>query len=210
MIAIIDYNAGNLTSVARAVSYLGFENKITNDVKEIINAERIIFPGVGAAGSAMQSLKHLALDQVIKDAFQDRKPILGICLGSQIILGHSEENDTPCLELIQGTVRTFPNEIKTVEGEKLRLKIPHMGWNSVKIEYHHPVLSGIQEFDEFYFVHGYYPQPDNPQYVIGTTGYGITFASIIGCKNLFATQFHLEKSGRPGLRMLENFCNWKP
>ncbi len=208
MIAIIDYNAGNLTSVKRAVSYLGFQCIVTNDVKEITNAERIIFPGVGAAGSAMDSLKRLSLDSAIKDVFAVGKPILGICLGTQIILSHSEEDDTPCLGLVNGYVRNFPNEIKSEDGSFL--KIPHMGWNNINIKSKHPVLSGIREDDEFYFVHGFYPDPDDSKYVIGTTVYGMSFASIIGFKNIIATQFHTEKSGKPGLALLKNFCKWEP
>ncbi len=208
MIAIIDYDAGNLTSVARAVHHIGFECIVTNDISEITKAERIIFPGVGAAGSAMNSLKRLGLDTAIKQAFLSGKPILGICLGTQIIMGRSEENDVPCLGLINGHVRAFPADIKSEDG--IRLKIPHMGWNRIKIKSKHPVLSDVQEDDEFYFVHGYYPDPDDFQHVLGTTDYGISFASIIGFKNIIATQFHPEKSGKPGLAMLKNFCMWEP
>jgi len=208
MIAIIDYNAGNLTSVARAVSHIGFQCLVTRDTKEILKAERIIFPGVGAAGSAMVSLKSKGLDSAITEAFSMGTPILGICLGTQVILGHSEENDTPCLGLINGLVRAFQAD-KITENEG-RLKIPHMGWNSVEIKKEHPVLSGMGEDDEFYFVHGFFPDPENREHILGITNYGILFASVVGFKNLFATQFHLEKSGKPGLRMLENFCKWNP
>ena len=208
MIAIIDYNAGNLTSVARAVSHIGFQCLVTRDTKEILKAERIIFPGVGAAGSAMVSLKSKGLDSAITEAFSMGTPILGICLGTQVIMGHSEENDTPCLGLINGLVRAFQaDKIKENGG---RLKIPHMGWNSVEIKKEHPVLSGMGEDDEFYFVHGFFPDPENREHILGITNYGILFASVVGFKNLFATQFHLEKSGKPGLRMLENFCKWNP
>ena len=208
MIAIIDYNAGNLTSVARAVSHIGFQCLVTRDTKEILKAERIIFPGVGAAGSAMASLKSKGLDSAITEAFSMGTPILGICLGTQVIMGHSEENDTPCLGLINGLVRAFQAD-KITENEG-RLKIPHMGWNSVEIKKEHPVLSGMGEDDEFYFVHGFFPDPENREHILGITNYGILFASVVGFKNLFATQFHLEKSGKPGLRMLENFCKWNP
>ena len=208
MIAIIDYNAGNLTSVARAVSHIGFQCLVTRDTKEILKAERIIFPGVGAAGSAMVSLKSKGLDSAITEAFSMGTPILGICLGTQVIMGHSEENDTPCLGLINGLVRAFQADTTTENGG--RLKIPHMGWNSVEIKKEHPVLSGMGEDDEFYFVHGFFPDPENREHILGITNYGILFASVVGFKNLFATQFHLEKSGKPGLRMLENFCRWNP
>ncbi|MCP4373739.1 MAG: imidazole glycerol phosphate synthase subunit HisH [Deltaproteobacteria bacterium] len=208
MIAIIDYKAGNLTSVARAVSHIGFQCLITSDTKEILKAERIIFPGVGAAGSAMESLKRTGIDSVIADAFSKGTPILGICLGTQVIMGHSEENETPCLGMVNGLVRAFQADKATENGS--RLKIPHMGWNSVVIKKGHPVLSGIDRNDEFYFVHGFYPDPEDPEHIFGTTTYGIKFASIVGFENLFATQFHIEKSGKPGLKMLENFCKWEP
>ena len=208
MIAIIDYDAGNLTSVQRAVSYLGIECMITKQRVEIEAAERIIFPGVGAAGAAMQSLQRSGLDQAFKAALAAGKPVLGICIGSQIILAHSEENDTPCLGILKGTVRSFSPDNRSAEGHKL--KIPHMGWNGLDIKQPHPLLSGVGSSDEFYFVHSYYPEPQNPDCVIAVTNYGIPFASIVGFDNLFATQFHLEKSGPAGLKILHNFCKWKP
>jgi len=208
MIAIIDYDAGNLTSVSRAVSHLGIESVITRDEAEIKAAERIIFPGVGAAGAAMGSLQRSGLDVLIKEELANGKPILGICLGSQIILTHSEENDTPCLGVIDGTVRAFALDSQLEDGQKL--KIPHMGWNGINIVKSHPLLSGVGAADEFYFVHSYYPDPQDSDFMIAATDYGIAFASIVGFNNLFATQFHLEKSGRPGLKILENFCKWTP
>jgi glutamine amidotransferase len=208
MIVIIDYDAGNLASVFRAVSHLGYSCAITKDVHEIKAADRIIFPGVGAAGSAMESLHLSRLDVVIKEAFANGKPILGICLGSQIILTHSEENSTSCLGILGGTVRAFTPDRQTEDGRKL--KIPHMGWNGIRIEKSHPLLSGVQADDEFYFVHSYYPDPQDVDTVISLTDYGISFASIVGLNNLFATQFHLEKSGRAGLKILDNFCKWTP
>ena len=208
MIAIIDYDAGNLASVFRAVSHLGYSCAITKDVKEIQAAQRIIFPGVGAAGAAMESLRRSGLDVVIKEAFAEGKPILGICLGSQIILAHSEENATSCLGILDGTVRAFAFDHRSEDDQKL--KIPHMGWNGIRTEKSHPLLSGLGADDEFYFVHSYYPDPQDAEIAIAVTDYGISFASIVGLKNLFATQFHLEKSGRPGLRILDNFCKWTP
>ena len=206
MIAIIDYDAGNLTSVQRAVLHLGLDCMITKEKAEIEAAERIIFPGVGAAGAAMQSLKRYGLDRALREALAGGKPVLGICIGSQIILTHSEENDTPCLGILDGTVRSFPSVNRSEDGKKL--KIPHMGWNGLDIKQPHPLLSGVSASDEFYFVHSYYPQPQNPDCVIAVTNYGITFASIVGLNNLFATQFHLEKSGPAGLKILDNFCKW--
>jgi len=207
MIAIIDYDAGNLTSVARAVSHIGFESVVTNDIEKISQAERIIFPGVGAAGSAMESLKRLGLDAVIRKISEEGKPVLGICLGTQIIMEYSEENNnTRCLGIINGKTRGFLPEMKE-NGNSL--KIPHMGWNRVNVRQEHPVLAGINPEDEFYFVHSFYPSPENPAHVLGETGYGIDFASVIGFRNIIATQFHPEKSGKPGLALLKNFCSWK-
>ncbi|MBW1793760.1 MAG: imidazole glycerol phosphate synthase subunit HisH [Deltaproteobacteria bacterium] len=206
MIAIIDYKAGNLMSVKRAVEKLGFACLVTQRQEEILNSERVIFPGVGAAGKAMADLRHLGLDKVLKQYFEAGKPILGICLGAQIILDNSEENDARCLGLIPGSVKQFPLPLFS-EGNE-RLKIPHMGWNGVNLRKRHPVLEGIMPTDEFYFVHAYYPLPASDEYVVGTTGYGIEFPSVIGYKNLIAMQFHPEKSGTAGLRILENFCTW--
>jgi glutamine amidotransferase len=208
MIAIIDYKAGNLTSVARAVAHLGVACAITHDRRQIRDAERIIFPGVGAAGAAMGSLKREGLDAVLREQFEGGKPILGICIGMQVALDYSEENDTPCLGLIAGRVCAFPSRLTGEDGRPL--KIPHMGWNRIALRAPHPLTAGIDPQDQFYFVHGYYPQPENDAGVLATTDYGISFPAIIECRNLAATQFHPEKSGRPGLRLLANFCHWKP
>jgi glutamine amidotransferase len=208
MIAIIDYQAGNLASVARAVKYLGYPEMVTRDPKAIAKADRIIFPGVGAAGSAMASLKATGLDQALHRAFDEGTPILGICLGTQVIMGHSQENATPCLDLVPGEVEEFEEGLK--DGGGNRLKVPQMGWNGVKPANSHPLLEGLTTEDEFYFVHSYFPRPRNEAHIIATTHYGITFPSVVGRRNLVATQFHLEKSGRPGLRLLTNFLNWQP
>jgi imidazole glycerol-phosphate synthase subunit HisH len=208
MIAIIDYDAGNLASVSRAISHLGISCRITKNIDEIKAAERVIFPGVGAAGAAMDSLRRSGLDIAIKEAFSGGKPILGICLGSQIILTRSEENNTSCLGIIDGSVRAFAPDRRSAGGQKL--KIPHMGWNGIHIKKPHPLLSGVEAGDEFYFVHSYFPMPQDDRSVVAVTDYGISFASIVGFNNLFATQFHLEKSGPAGLKILENFCKWTP
>ncbi len=208
MIAVIDYEAGNLTSVSRALGYLGFPNTVTGDPAIISQAERVIFPGVGSAGAAMDSLKRLGLHTLIKSLWQSGKPILGICLGTQIILGHSEEHDTPCLGIIDGRVRMFDPGDREDDGNPI--KIPHMGWNRISVKKDHPVLAGLKDEDEFYFVHSYYPAPVSADQIIGTTRYGREFASVIGSGNLVATQFHPEKSGRAGLNLLKNFCEWKP
>jgi imidazole glycerol-phosphate synthase subunit HisH len=206
MIAIIDYKAGNLKSVERALNRLGFPCRITNEKKEISGAERIIFPGVGAAGKAIEDLIHLGLDKTLRQVFETGKPVLGICLGAQIILDESEENNAKCLGLIEGKAKSFPSPLFSLKQE--RLKIPHMGWNDVCLSGKHPVLEGITPRDEFYFVHSYYPMPASNEFIIGTTDYGMDFPSIIGNKNLLAMQFHPEKSGEPGLRILKNFCMW--
>jgi len=206
MVAIIDYKAGNLMSVECAVKKLGFSCCVTRSAEEVRGSESIIFPGVGAAGEAMVNLRDLGLDKVLKEVFEVHKPILGICLGAQIILEASQENDVQCLGIIKGDVKLFPRPLFSEENN--RLKIPHMGWNGIHVRKSHPVLKGIMPADEFYFVHAYYPLPALDDYVIGTTGYGIEFPSIIGYENLIAVQFHPEKSGRAGLRILRNFCTW--
>ncbi len=207
MIAIVDYKAGNLTSVARAVRHLGFGCRITQDPEAIVKAKRVIFPGVGAAGSAMADLKALGLDQALREVFKAGKPLLGICLGTQIIMDFSEENETPCLGLIPGRVRRFPNPLPGPEGRPL--KVPHMGWNGVQFLSEHPVLKGVPPESQFYFVHTYYPDPREAGDLLGLTEYGMRFPSAIARGNLAAFQFHPEKSGPPGLKLLENFCLWE-
>lgn len=206
MIAIIDYKAGNLTSVKRALDSIGVDSVITSDYSTIVNAERIIFPGVGAAGKAIADLRSQKLDLALKEAVENKKPVMGICLGTQIILDRSDENNAECLGLVKGEVTRFPDDLKDADGRKL--KVPHMGWNSVTFKGSHPVFAGVPEESEFYFVHSYYPAPALPEKVLGETEYGITFTSVIVSENLVAMQFHPEKSGKPGLKILENFCNW--
>ncbi|MGQ9921182.1 MAG: imidazole glycerol phosphate synthase subunit HisH [Desulfobacca sp.] len=205
MIAILDYQAGNLASVARSCQALTSGVVVTQDPAVVARAERIIFPGVGAAREAMSHLRRLGLDLALQEAWAAGKPILGICLGAQIILTHSAEGDTPCLGLLSGDVRRLDPR-GGVSGE--RLKIPHMGWNQVRVVQEHPVLAGIPAGAEFYFVHSFYPHPATPELVLGVTEYGQEFPSIIGAGNILATQFHPEKSGRFGLLLLENFLRW--
>ncbi|HLD48410.1 MAG TPA: imidazole glycerol phosphate synthase subunit HisH, partial [Desulfobaccales bacterium] len=197
MIVIIDYQAGNLTSVVRSLKALGVEGTVTQDPAVVAQATRVIFPGVGAAGKAMATLRELGLDQALRQSFQRRIPILGICLGAQIILEHSEENDAACLGLLPGRTRALSRS----EG----LKIPHMGWNRVRFLRDHPVFKGLPEGAEYYFVHSYYPAPTEASMVVGVTDHGLEFPSAIGWRNLVATQFHPEKSGRFGLQILQNF-----
>ncbi len=201
MIAIIDYNAGNLTSVKRALDYLGLDSTVSADPRVLRSAERLIFPGVGHATSAMTTLRERGLDLVLETAFTAGTPILGICLGTQIILSRSEEGDTPCLGIIEGNVPRF----KLTDPA---LKIPHMGWDSVRLVRQHPVLRDIKPGDEFYFVHSFYPQPSDPAAVIGLGDYEIEFPAIIGRNNLIALQFHPEKSASAGLGILKNFSTW--
>jgi len=208
MIGIIDYLAGNLTSVARALSYFGYDWVISSDIKKLKKAERIIFPGVGAAKSAMESLKKFGLDEFLKEAFLKGVPILGICLGTQIIFEISEEDGgTQTLGLLRGKVVRFPEPL-IWNGEKL--KVPHMGWNKVKWIRTHPVFKGLDPDYEYYFVHSYYGVPESEDVVCGITFYGVNFVSAIAYKNLVAVQFHPEKSGKPGLQILKQFCEWKP
>jgi glutamine amidotransferase len=211
MLAILDYDAGNLASVERAVRRLGASCVVTRDAEEIRRASRIVFPGVGAAGSAMESVRRYGLDKALKEALAAGKPVLGICLGTQIIMGHSEENNTVCLGLVPGNVARFPEELRDVAGA--RLKVPQMGWNSVRLTERgktHPVFAGLLPEHQFYFVHSYQPRPENPEHVLGETDYGIVFPSVIGRANLVAVQFHPEKSGEPGLALLGNFLRWTP
>jgi glutamine amidotransferase len=200
MVVIIDYQAGNLTSVVRSLKALGVAGEVTQDPAVVAAAARIVFPGVGAAGTAMAILKDLKLDQALRTAFAKGVPILGICLGAQVVLEYSEENDTPCLGLLPGRTRVLPRQPG--------LKIPHMGWNTVRFLKDHPIFQGLPEAAEYYFVHSYYPAPAAESMVLGVTEHGITFPSVMGWRNLVATQFHPEKSGRFGLQLLENFLAW--
>lgn len=202
MIEIVDYQAGNLTSVKRALDFLGIESRITGDPAHIRAGSRIIFPGVGAAGSAVRTLKESGLWDALLDAYKRGTPILGICLGTQIILSHSEESDTTCLGIIPGEVRRFRLDDPA-------LKIPHMGWNGLQILRPHPLLAHVKANDQFYFVHSYYPQPDSTDDVVAVTEYETEFPSVIARGNLFATQFHLEKSGPVGLGILKAFAQWE-
>ncbi len=201
MNVIVDYDAGNLRSVQRACAEVGFDACITSDGSAVAHAARIIFPGVGAAGSAMRTLRERKLDVALKHAFANGTPMLGICLGLQISLDHSEENDQVTLGLIPGEVKRFRFD------DPMR-KIPHMGWNEVKVVRTHPVLDGVEAGDEFYFVHAYYPAPANVGDIYALTDYEGEFCSAAGHGNYFATQFHPEKSGRVGLELLSRFFSW--
>jgi len=199
---IVDYDAGNLKSVQRACAEVGVRAVISSDPVRLLEAERVIFPGVGAAGSAIRSLRATGLDTALKSAIGAGKPVLGICLGLQISMDHSEEQDTRTLGIVPGAVRRF-------RFDRPDLKIPHMGWNEVRPVQPHPLLEGIEPGDEFYFVHGYYPAPARTEHTFALTDYETEFASAVGLGSYFATQFHPEKSGRVGLRLLEKFTRWQ-
>ena len=201
MIAIVDYDAGNLRSVQRACRAVGVDAVITRDPEALVRADHIIFPGIGAAPSAVASLRASGLFEALGEAYAAGTPLLGICVGTQLVLERSEEGDTPGLGFIEGATVRF-------EGLDATLKIPHIGWNAVAIERPHPLLAGIRDGDEFYFVHSYYPRPAQETDVYATTCYGVRFCSALGRGNLFATQFHPEKSGRFGLGLLERFAKW--
>ena len=203
MIAIIDYEGGNLASVLRALDYLGHEARITADTAQVSAADRVIFPGVGSAQATMRNLRASGLDAVIADVVAAGTPFLGICIGVQVIFEHSEEEDTTCLGLVPGRVQRFPSE---VGGE--RLKIPQIGWNQVSYTKPHPLFVGAPDGQAYYFVNSYRPVPDDDSVVFATASHGVEFLCVIGQRNLVATQFHLEKSGEMGLKMLENFCRW--
>ena len=206
MIAIIDYEAGNLTSVARALTYLGYKNEITFTAETIRNAERVIFPGVGAAKATMQTLQKRGLNEVLKDFFRTGKPMLGICIGIQILFEHSEEEDAECLNLLPGYVKKYPTTATKTRTETL--KVPQIGWNEVYQTKPHAIFKDVPNPAHFYFVNSYYPEPASEDIVIGKTKYGLEFCSAIAQDNLIATQFHLEKSGRVGLKMLNNFLEF--
>jgi glutamine amidotransferase len=203
MITIVDYNAGNLRSVQRACAAVGAESVITADPDAVANATRVIFPGVGAAHSAMATLHSTGLDEALRTAYRKGTPFLGLCLGTQIILQHSEEGDVPCLGLLEGQVVKF-------RIQNPLLKVPHMGWNAVRITRSHPILEGIASGIEFYFVHSYHPAAVPEELVCGVTEYEYEFPCVLARENLFATQFHPEKSGRYGLKVIENFTKWNP
>lgn len=205
MIAILDYEAGNQTSVRRALDFLGIHAEISADPDVINRADGLVFPGVGAAGQAMRHLEGSGLGLLLKDWIAAGRPLLGICLGCQIMLEHSEENDIQTLGIIRGRTRIFSQSLTEEDGRPI--SIPHMGWNSVELRRDCRLFRDIPKGSEFYFVHSYYVEPD-PQYVIGSTYYGREFCSFFGRDGLWAAQFHVEKSGQAGLGLLRNFYDY--
>ncbi|MEI6563194.1 MAG: imidazole glycerol phosphate synthase subunit HisH [bacterium] len=203
MIAIVDYKAGNLTSVKLAFEAIGVEAVITDRPETILQADRVVFPGVGAAGASMRNLSELNLVDALRTVVARGTPFLGICVGMQVLFDRSEEDGgTPTLGFIPGEVRLF----RPVEPAD---KVPQIGWNAVRFRRSHPVFAGVESETEFYFVHSYYPTAKNSTDCVGTTDYaGVEFTSVVGRDNLVATQFHIEKSGRVGLKVFENFSRW--
>ena len=207
-IAIIDYGMGNLRSVAKAFEHLSpqLDIRITSDPAVVRDAARVVFPGQGAMPDCMRELDRTGLREVLTEAAQS-KPFLGICLGLQMLFDFSEEGDTPGLGILPGRVLRFPAEaMHGTNGEKL--KVPHMGWNEVTPTGPHPLWEGIAAGTRFYFVHSYYVEPAQPELVAGFTLYPFPFTSVVARGNLFAVQFHPEKSQTQGLQLLANFVQW--
>ncbi len=208
-IAVVDYSMGNLRSVSKAIEHVADDVRVlvTDDAKAIANAERVVFPGQGAARDCMAAIERHGLRDVILDAARN-KPFLGICMGLQVLLSHSEENGgSDLLDLFPGEVRRFASGM--TDG-KQRLKIPHMGWSQVNQAGPHPLWNGIDDGARFYFVHSYYVDPEDDSLTAATTDYGIRYTSAIARDNLFAVQFHPEKSADAGLTLLRNFITWNP
>lgn len=209
MLAILDYKAGNQTSVFRALSHLGIPAVITADPDTLDAAHGVIFPGVGAAGQAMATLRAAGLDQTLHQLVAANKPLLGICLGCQIMLSRSDENATDTLDLMSGETKLFPPDLPDADGRPIR--VPHMGWNTLQLTPQglaSPLFAGFDQRAAFYFVHSYYVQPRDQSLVLATCTYGLEFCAAYGRDGLWALQFHPEKSGRPGLRLLSNFYAW--
>ena len=208
-VAIIDYGMGNLHSVASALTHAGAgEVVVSHDADAIARADHVVFPGVGGIRDCMAEIRRLGCDQLLNDALADgHKPVLAICVGMQALMDSSEENDgVEALGIIPGRVRFFGKDHRTECGQ--RLKVPHMGWNEVHQCREHPIWAGIDDGARFYFVHSYYVAPDEPAVNAATFNYGVVGSAAIARDNLFAVQFHPEKSHTAGLRLLSNFLNW--
>lgn len=196
---VIDYGAGNLRSVVKALTAVGCTPLVTSDPPTVDRARRLVLPGVGAAGQMMRSLRNLGLDEAVCGYVQSGRPFLGVCMGMQVLMGWSEEDGgQQCLGVFDGTVRRLD----------AGLKVPHMGWNAVQQHRAHPLWNGIPDGSYYYFVHGYAVCPAREDVVAGTTEYGLPFPSAVARDNVFGTQFHPEKSGRLGLQLYRNFLEW--
>jgi glutamine amidotransferase len=209
-IAVIDYGMGNLRSVSKAIEHVAptARVEVTSDPAVIAEAGRVVFPGQGAAPDCMREINARGLRQVIVDAARS-KPFLGICMGLQVLFEHSEEGDAACLGILPGTVQRFPHEAM-VDSAGNKLKVPHMGWNNVHQSIPHPLWVGIEEGARFYFVHSYFVQPASPEVIAGFSHYPFPFTCAVASANIFAVQFHPEKSASDGLTLLGNFVTWNP
>ncbi len=200
MIALIDYGMGNLRSVQKAFEICGVTPKMTSTASDIEKADKIILPGVGAFGQAMRELKKMKLLGAMKDKIRSGAPYLGLCLGLQLLFSSSEEGDVKGLDILPGKVKRFRGKIK----------VPHMGWNTISTQKKGcSLLAGVHTSDYFYFVHSFYAVPEEKGVVLSTTQYGVEFCSSIWQDNIFATQFHPEKSQRAGLRIIKNFIAYE-
>ena len=209
MIAVIDYGMGNLRSVSKAIEHVAptAQVRVTDDPSIVRSAERVVFPGQGAMPDCMRELRARGLYEAVIDAARD-KPFLGICIGLQMLFEHSEEGDTPGLSVLPGRVQRFAHALADAQGQKL--KVPHMGWNEVEQRIDHPLWQGIAQNSRFYFVHSYYPNPGIPGLTAAISRYPTEFACAAARDNLFAVQFHPEKSAAAGLKLLANFATWSP
>jgi glutamine amidotransferase len=210
-IAVIDYGMGNLRSVSKAIEHVARPEDqvvVTDETSLILSSDRVVFPGQGAARDCMVAIGTHHVRQAILEAARS-KPFLGICMGLQVLMEHSEENQgTELLGVYPGRVRRFASDMPGQGG--MALKIPHMGWNRVRPTHPHPLWEGIEPGARFYFVHSYYVDPEDASLPATTTDYGIEFTSAIAQANVFAVQFHPEKSAEAGLRLLRNFVSWVP
>jgi glutamine amidotransferase len=207
-VAVIDYGMGNLHSVAKAVEHVGggLQLSVTADEKTIMAADRIIFPGVGAMRDCMGEIRRLGIDDMLRRLVED-KPILGICVGMQALMEHSMENNgTECIGLVAGNVKRFADDLQGANGD--RQKVPHMGWNEVRQTKGHPMWQGIADNSRFYFVHSYFVRAANLDEVVGESSYPVPFACALAKRNVFAVQFHPEKSQAAGLQLYKNFLTW--
>lgn len=207
-IAVLDYGMGNLHSVAKALQHVDSTASVsvTADAAVVASADRVVFPGVGAIRDCMAEIRRLKLDEVVRQAIVE-KPVLSICVGMQVLLQHSEENGgVEGLRFLPGKVKLFDQQQRDDCGD--RLKVPHMGWNAVHQVVDHPLWQGIEQHSQFYFVHSYYVETPNRQQIAGYCDYGVNFAAALTAGNLFAVQFHPEKSADAGLRLLKNFTQW--
>jgi imidazole glycerol-phosphate synthase subunit HisH len=199
VVVIVDYGAGNLRSVTRAVQHNGVEPVVTNDIATVLGADALILPGVGAAADTMANLRKHRLVEPVREYIASGRPFLGVCMGLQALLTGSEEAGWhECLDVVPGRVKRFVGD----------LKVPHMGWNQVHRRREHPVFDGIPDRANFYFVHSYFCAPEDEGSIVATTEYGGEFAAVLGKDNWVATQFHPEKSGEMGLRLYRNFLVW--